>query len=131
MIGKFPGVQEANVYGVRVPNHEGRAGCAALQLSPEARATFDYNALARFARSKLPRYAVPVFLRIVDTPAHIHNNKQNKVPLRDEGVDPALAGTKVPDGQNNKFLWLPPGADSYVPFGRAEWDGIVDGKARL
>jgi hypothetical protein len=131
VIGKFPGVQEANVYGVRLPNHEGRAGCAALQISPDARQTFDYAALARYARSKLPRYAVPVFLRVVDKSTHIHNHKQNKVPLREEGVDPALIGTKVPDGTSDDFLWIAPGDESYTPFGKEDWEKIANGSARL
>ncbi|KAJ5612749.1 AMP-dependent synthetase/ligase [Penicillium lagena] len=131
VIGKFPGVLEANVYGVTVPNHEGRAGCAALQISPEARQTFDYAALARFARSKLPRYAVPIFLRVVDNPTHIHNHKQNKVPLRDEGIDPALIGTKVPHGQADEFHWMASGQDSYSPFGKEQWDKLSNGTARL
>jgi acyl-CoA synthetase (AMP-forming)/AMP-acid ligase II len=32
VLGKFPGVIDANVVGVTVPGHEGRAGCAALLL---------------------------------------------------------------------------------------------------
>lgn len=131
VIGQYPGVSEANVYGVKLPNHEGRAGCAALQISPEARESFDFAALARFARSKLPRYAVPVFLRVVDTPTHIHNHKQNKVPLRDEGVDPALVGTKVPAGEADRFLWMRPGDEGYTPFGKGEWELLVSGTARL
>ncbi|KAJ5887704.1 Isopenicillin N epimerase component 1 [Penicillium taxi] len=131
VIGKFPGIQEANVYGVRIPNHEGRAGCAALQISPEAHQSFDYTALARFARYKLPRYAVPIFLRVVDNPTHIHNHKQNKVPLRQEGVDPALVGTKVPGGEKNQFLWMKPGSEEYSPFGEGEWKEIVEGRTRL
>ncbi|KAJ6151462.1 hypothetical protein N7470_007059 [Penicillium chermesinum] len=118
VLGRFPGVSEANVYGVRLPNHEGRAGCAAIQISPEVRQTFDFAALARYARSKLPRYAVPVFLRLVDNPTHIHNHKQNKVPLRDEGVDPSLIGTKVPDGDVSQFLWLAPGKKDTRLMGR-------------
>jgi hypothetical protein len=131
VIGKFPGVAEANVYGVKLPNHEGRAGCAALQITPEARQTFDFAALARFAQSKLPRYAVPVFLRVVENSTHIHNHKQNKVPLRDEGADPSLRGTKVADGGDDNFLWLAPGEKEYSPFGKEEWDRISNGQARL
>lgn len=131
MIGQYPGVAEANVYGVKLPNHEGRAGCVALQIAPEARQTFDYAALARFARSKLPRYAVPIFLRVVETPTHIHNHKQNKVPLRDEGVDPKLVGTKVANGQTDRFLWIAPGAEVYTSFGKGEWELLDSGKARL
>lgn len=116
---------------MKLPNHEGRAGCAALQLTPETRDSFDFTALARFARSQLPRYAVPIFLRVVDTPTHIHNHKQNKVPLREEGVDPALVGTKVPGGETNTFLWIKPGDEGYSPFGREEWELLVNGMARL
>lgn len=131
ILGRYPGIQEANVYGVLVPHHEGRAGCAALHLSPEAREAFDFRGLAAFARARLPRYAVPVFLRIVETSAHIHNHKQNKVPLREEGIDPAKIGSKVPEGRDDKFYWLPPGADGYVEFGKREWETMLAGSARL
>jgi len=131
VLGRFPGIQEANVYGVLIPNHEGRAGCAALQIAPEARKSIDFAELARFTRSKLPRYAVPVFLRVVENSSHIHNNKQNKVPLRDEGVDPALTGTKAPEGKEDQFLWLAPGDEAYKPFGEKDWARLTEGGARL
>ena len=46
-LGKFPGVVDANVYGVEVPNHDGRAGCAALLLRSEANVGFDLDGLLR------------------------------------------------------------------------------------
>ncbi|KAJ5504985.1 AMP-dependent synthetase/ligase [Penicillium fimorum] len=131
VLGQFPGITEANVYGVRLPNHEGRAGCAAIQISQDARQTFDYTAFAKFTRSKLPKYAVPLFLRIVKNPTHIHNHKQNKVPLRDEGVDTALTGTKAPDGKDDHFLWIAPGDESYSPYGQEEWEKLSTGAVRL
>ncbi|CAG7919602.1 unnamed protein product [Penicillium olsonii] len=131
VVGQFPGITEANVYGVRLPNHEGRAGCAAIQISPDARQSFDYSALAQFIRSKLPRYAVPLFLRIVENPTHIHNHKQNKVPLRDEGVDISLTGTKAPEGKDDHFLWIAPGDDTYSSYGQKEWDRLSSGGAHL
>lgn len=133
VLGQYPGIQEANVYGVLVPNHEGRAGCAALQLSPEARSPggFDWTGLARFAKAQLPRYAVPVFLRLVENSAHIHNHKQNKVPLRDEGVDPAKLGSKAVEGQNDRLYWLPPGEEGYIEFGQRDWTRLAGGEAKL
>ncbi|EEP78730.1 conserved hypothetical protein [Uncinocarpus reesii 1704] len=113
VLGEFPGVLEANVYGVLVPNYEGRAGCAALQLDPSVRERFDWAGLVRHAREKLPRYAVPVFIRVVEASDHIHNNKQNKVPLRDEGVDPAKKGTKVKNGGADRVLWMKAEEDTY------------------
>jgi acyl-CoA synthetase (AMP-forming)/AMP-acid ligase II len=130
-MGEFPGVIEANVYGVLVPNHEGRAGCAAIQLSPEVKDNFDFQALARHARAKLPRYAVPVFIRVVQNPSHINNNKQQKGPLREEGVDPTKVGSRVSEGKSDRFLWLAPGNEGYVEFGKENWDALVAGGAKL
>ncbi|KAL4898673.1 hypothetical protein BDV59DRAFT_206951 [Aspergillus ambiguus] len=131
VLGQFPGIQEANVYGVLVPNHEGRAGCAAVQITPEARNNFDFKAFTKFARAKLPKYAVPVFLRVVEASTHIHNHKQNKVPLREEGVDPTKIGTKVPEGKADPFYWLAPTDDAYKVFTTADWELLQSGKARL
>jgi acyl-CoA synthetase (AMP-forming)/AMP-acid ligase II len=47
VIGKFPGVVEANVYGVLLPNHDGRAGCAAIYIESNKRATFDFAGLLK------------------------------------------------------------------------------------
>ena len=121
---------EANVYGVLVPNHEGRAGCAALDLAVTEK-EFDWKDFTRFVRSQLPRYAVPVFLRIQNGLRHMHNNKQNKVPLRQEGVDPALKGTKEAEGADDRLMWLVPGADEYVEFEQKEWDSLVSREAKL
>ena len=87
VLGSFPGILEANVYGVQVPGHDGRAGCAAILLMPDQADSFDFHALLKHAQSKLPRYAVPVFLRVQKRQTTMHNNKQNKVPLRNDGID--------------------------------------------
>ena len=132
VLGQYPGVAEANVYGVLVPNHEGRAGCAALHLDPiQEGQPFDYNALLRYARDRLPRYAVPVFIRQVSASTHIHNHKQNKVPLRKEGIEPKKVGTEVPAGKNDRFLWIPPREDKYVEFKERDWDNLSAGQVRL
>ncbi|KAF2237747.1 acetyl-CoA synthetase-like protein, partial [Viridothelium virens] len=130
VIGRYPGVVEANVYGVLVPGHDGRAGCAAIFIDPQARQGFDFNDLLKHAQTVLPRYAVPVFLRIVEEMTPIHNNKQNKVPLRKEGVDPDAIIQGVA-GQNDTLLWCPPPGSSYIPFGQKDWEGLQGGKARL
>ena len=93
VLGRYPGVLEAIVYDVPIHGHDGRAGCAAITLAPAERDTFDWKAFTTYAREKLPRYAVPVFVRVVEGEIGglaIHNHKQNKVPLRYEGVEPQL-----------------------------------------
>jgi acyl-CoA synthetase (AMP-forming)/AMP-acid ligase II len=131
VLARYPGVIDANVYGVLVPKHDGRAGCAALLVDPAKKGSFDYNGLLKYARKSLPRYAVPVFIRIVNASSIIHNNKQNKAPLRAEGVDPDAIGTKEESGKNDAFLWLPPRGDEYLEFGRGDWESLKSGEARL
>ena len=47
-LGKFPSVVDANVYGVQVPNHDGRAGCAALLLNTSVEHNIDLDSLLRY-----------------------------------------------------------------------------------
>ena len=134
VIGRYPGVSEANVYGVEVPGHEGRAGCAALSIAPEKRKNFDWRGLATYARKQLPRYAVPVFVRVLDGEiggAASHNNKQNKTALRTEGVDPRKKGSKVTGGEGNEVYWMSSKSDRYVRFENTDWRNVVGGTARL
>lgn len=131
-LGKFPGVAEANVYGVVVPGHEGRAGCVALDLEPGVKELNAYlEEMRGHAVRNLPKYAVPVFLRVVGRSTHIHNHKQNKVPLRKEGVDPKLVGSEAEEGRGDRFFWLDPVRKRYVPFGKGEWVGLERGEVRL
>ncbi|OAL29241.1 hypothetical protein AYO22_02135 [Fonsecaea multimorphosa] len=122
-LGRYPGVIDANVYGVQVPNHDGRAGCAALMLSPDVAQSFDLDGLLRHARRDLPGYAVPLFLRIVTTGSlNSMGLKQEKVQPRAEGVDP--------DRVRGDRLYVLRG-DRYVVFARKDWDDLVAARARL
>ena len=130
VLGRHPGVVEANVYGIEVPAHDGRAGCAAIYIRPEERDGFDFAALLAHARKGLPKYAVPAFLRMIRSPTPMHNNKQNKAPLRKEGVDPE----KISQGEAGKedvMLWVKPGGERYERFLESDWRDLVAGKARL
>ncbi|KIW88251.1 uncharacterized protein Z519_11362 [Cladophialophora bantiana CBS 173.52] len=122
-LGRYPGVIDANVYGVQLPNHDGRAGCAALMLDPTVAQTFDLVGLLRHARRDLPGFAVPLFLRIV--PSGSLNSmglKQDKVQPRSEGVDPARV--------RGDPLYVLRG-DRYVVFTAADWDDLSAARARL
>ena len=56
-------INMANVYGVKVPNAEGRAGMAAFTV--ENNETIDWADLSDFVSRNLPKYARPVFIRII------------------------------------------------------------------
>ncbi|KAK1087732.1 hypothetical protein LTR48_002288 [Friedmanniomyces endolithicus] len=130
VLGHFPGVVEANVYGVEVPSHDGRAGCAALYIRPEERATFDWVGLREHAARRLPKYAVPAFVRVVQSPAPSHNQKQIKGPLRKEGVE-HRAVREGEAGREDVLLWARPGGVGYEVFGEGHWEDLVGGRARL
>jgi fatty-acyl-CoA synthase len=113
------GVREANVYGVSVPGHEGRAGMAALVVDD----AFEPAALYAHVARALPSYARPVFVRISSEIEITGTFKHRKVELVKEGFDPAT----VPDS----VLFADPGAKSYVPLQPALHDRIVSGEVRL
>ena len=62
----FPGVAEANVVGVKVPNNEdGRMPLAAITPVNGDLSKIDLKAFAAHLRKNLPSYSVPMFLRIM------------------------------------------------------------------
>ncbi|OQU96572.1 AMP-binding enzyme domain-containing protein [Cladophialophora immunda] len=130
VLGRHPAIIEANVYGVEIPNHDGRAGCAAVLLkdvtSPDVPVSESVlESIADVARSGLPKYAVPVFLRIVVEITSTGNNKQQKHILRSEGVEPS----KVSRG--DRIFYLPSGSDRFEPFGGREWNELLGGRVKL
>ncbi|KZF26078.1 very long-chain acyl-CoA synthetase/fatty acid transporter [Xylona heveae TC161] len=122
LLGHHPSVLEASVYGVALPNHDGRAGCAALVLS-EPPSPKLLSSLAEHNLSSLPRYAVPLFLRITSSIQTTGTNKHQKHVLRKVGVDPA----NVPS--TDQLYWLRDG--TYVPFGARQWKEISGGAVKL
>lgn len=124
-LGSHPAVHEANVYGVSLPNHDGRAGCAALLLDGEAtQATLD--GVAATAQQRLSKHAVPLFLRIVREMRTTGNNKQQKNVLQQQGVEPARVRE---DGGGDRLYWLREG--KYVPMRDGDWEDLRAGKVRL
>jgi acyl-CoA synthetase (AMP-forming)/AMP-acid ligase II len=123
VLGQYSQVLEANVYGVQLPGHDGRAGCAAVILDTTEPTAKDLESLAMLAINSLPRYAVPIFLRSVREVQATGNNKQQKHVLRTQGVDP----DQIP--VEDKIYWLQNG--TYVPFERKDWNGLNAGKVRL
>ncbi|KAI9030218.1 hypothetical protein DFJ74DRAFT_629131 [Hyaloraphidium curvatum] len=124
---EFQPLQEANVYGVKVPGAEdGRAGMAMVTLRDEYKGA-DVEALmrelGRHTAKKLPRYAVPIFIRLADEMEITGTFKHRKVEYQKEGMDPSVI--------KERLFWMPPGRDEYVPFGKTEYASLSSLKGKL
>ncbi|RVE74324.1 hypothetical protein OJAV_G00020810 [Oryzias javanicus] len=113
-------VEEANVYGVKVPGHEGRIGMAALKLQENME--FDGRAIYQFVKSNLPSYARPRFIRIQDALSVTGTFKHMKVKLGEEGFDPAAIQDPLYFLEDNK---------GYIPMTQEIFNSISEGKLRL
>jgi acyl-CoA synthetase (AMP-forming)/AMP-acid ligase II len=128
-LGSFPQIAETNVYGVLVPHADGRAGCAAIVPTADVKpdlSNFDLAALAEHALSRMPRYAVPIWVRVVRELEYTGTMKLQKGRLRGEGVDPAVVALT-----GDRLFWLRPGGRAYEPFGEKEWTEVKEGRVRL
>src|SRR5205807_9853974 len=85
-ICSFEGTLEANVYGVHVPGHDGRAGMAAIV----ARDDFNLAAFYRHLAARLPDYARPLFLRLRRDIEVTGTFKQKDIDLSNQGFAPSV-----------------------------------------
>jgi acyl-CoA synthetase (AMP-forming)/AMP-acid ligase II len=84
---RFAGIEQAVVYGVQLPNADGRAGMAALSFAePPDGPTL--NRLAQHLCAELPAYAVPLFLRLRNEQETTSTFKFRKGTLKQDGFDP-------------------------------------------
>jgi len=118
-LGGFPGLEIANVYGVRVPGHEGRAGMAALVLRD--RAAFDAKAFFAWVRERLADYAAPLFVRLVPDPDVTATFKLRKVDLQREGYDAAAIADPLFVRDDAAGTYLPLDAETLGRLGIPEW----------
>jgi len=85
-LSDLPGLELINIYGVQVPQHEGRAGMAAVLM--QAGQAFDPQALYRLTEARLPRYAAPMFVRVSAAADLTSTFKLRKVDLQRQGYCP-------------------------------------------
>jgi fatty-acyl-CoA synthase len=118
-ICKFPGITQANVYGVAIPEADGRAGMAAL-TTPE---DLDLVAFRAHLLALLPGYAQPLFLRIRKEMEATATFKYTKSVLVREGYDPAATSDVI--YFNDRDL------GAFVPLKAELFDRIQTGRIKL
>jgi len=104
IVSTAPGVLEANVYGVQVPLHDGRACMVAITATEG----FTLEGLAKTCE-ELPTYARPMFVRVLEGEGdQTATLKQVKGRMREEGCDPS----RIPE----KLYCFEPELKIYIPF---------------
>lgn len=117
----YPGVLEANVYGVTWPGQDGKAGMASILLKAvvgdkhqqdddssssdstqqpsNALSEFDFSSFLSFLHSRLPSFSIPIFLRVrQEENVKTSTFKFRKVQFQNEGFNPAVVSEPL-------FVW--------------------------
>jgi fatty-acyl-CoA synthase len=116
----FDGVEQANVYGVEIEGHSGRAGMAALVADQQM---IDLDALREHIHESLPAFARPLFLRLQEAADTTGTFKFKKVDLVKDGFDPQ----RIKDA----IYFDHPAIGKYVRLTQEMYEQIINGKVRV
>jgi acyl-CoA synthetase (AMP-forming)/AMP-acid ligase II len=118
----FPGVDQAAVYGVKIPHADGRAGMASV-MTDRGFLDIDFRDLVSFLKNELPSCAIPLFLRFKEHLDITSTAKVKKRHLRDEEFD--LHRIKDP------IYILLPDREEYEPLTEQIYAKIQEGKYKF
>ncbi|MCG8669225.1 MAG: long-chain-acyl-CoA synthetase [Pseudomonadales bacterium] len=115
-------ISEAVVYGVEIPNTNGRAGMASITPAVPAE-ELDFKDLYSYFREAMPAYAIPLFLRIKTQMETTGTFKYQKSNLKEEAY--------YPEKTNGEPVYaVLPGSDTYVLVTDEILAGIDGGEYR-
>lgn len=119
MLSAFPGVTQANVYGVAVPGYDGRAGMASVVSQDKV----DMAALWAHMEETLPHYARPVFLRFSKESDTTSTFKFKKTNLVKAGFNPKNI--------SEPLYYADTAAGKYKKLTESVFKNITSGEMRL
>jgi len=121
VLNNFPSVDLCNVYGVSIPNTDGKAGMAALKL--DTKLDFDHDQFSRFVVENLPPYSIPVFLRMIEELEFTGTHKLRKVNFRKQGYNIEIMKEPL-------FYW-DNSAKKYKVFDKVEYQNLLKNKLKV
>lgn len=119
VISNIVKLHDCVVYGIEVPETEGRAGMAAI-VDPNNE--IDLDQLATGIRASLPAYARPIFIRVLKELPMTGTFKMKKVDLVTMGFD--VNRTTDP-------IYFLHADGKYKPFTQQEYEDVMKGRIRL
>ncbi|XP_030586852.1 very long-chain acyl-CoA synthetase-like [Archocentrus centrarchus] len=114
-------IKEANVYGVKVPGQEGRAGMAAVTLGEGLK--FDSSAVFKHVENFLPTYARPRFIRIQVSLDVTGTFKLIKTKLVEQGFNT----NEITD----RLYFLNEKEKNYTPLTPDVFDSVIAGSIKI
>jgi len=118
VISKVVDLKDTIVYGVEIPNTDGRAGMVAILNTDN---TIDLDVLAEEVTQQLPSYARPLFVRKIKELDITGTFKLKKMGLQKEGFDVNTLKDPIYFYSNGK----------YVPLDKDLYTNIIGGKIKL
>ncbi|OWB64310.1 hypothetical protein B5S29_g5378 [[Candida] boidinii] len=137
IISKVKEIKQSVIVGVKVPNHEGRAGFAIIEANnlpasshnvtsdeiDESTKALILKNLSKVVYDELPNYARPMFLRfgkIQTTGNHKIQKKTYRNPILPKGKN-----------EDQNIYWLNPDSSNYELLNNEIFNKISDGSIRL
>lgn len=116
-------VKQSVVVGVKVPQHEGRAGFAVIEPKDGMSDREILDKIHNHVKDHLPKFAIPLFVKIGSQ--YIQASHNHKVPKNQ------FKNQKLPKGDDGKevIYWLDKG--SYTELTQDAWAQIMSGGTKL
>jgi citronellyl-CoA synthetase len=121
VLNSYVQIEMSSVYGVLIPNTEGRAGMASIVTNKEEKFKFDsfYDLMKKY----LPEYAIPKLIRLKNELDVTGTLKIKKANLKKEGYDLRLV--------KDPIHILLPGSSDYVPMTQEIFNNVVQGNYKF
>ena len=121
ILNTFGGFEMCNVYGVEIPNTDGKAGMICIKIDDKK--SFDTDLFSQFVANTLPKYSIPLFIRVKDELEFTGTHKLRKVNLRKQGYDVNII-------KEHLYFWDST-TNRYKIFDRKQYQNLMDGKIKF
>jgi len=120
VVNDFDQVEMSCVYGVLIPNTEGRAGMVSLVTNSHSHKDFDFSRFYAMLQDSLPEYAIPKFIRFTPELITTATLKIQKGNLKKESFN-------LEEIENPLYILLP-NSSGYEILTKEIYNGILNSK---
>ncbi|MFW9785513.1 MAG: AMP-binding protein, partial [Candidatus Heimdallarchaeota archaeon] len=121
IVNGFDNIEMCTVYGVEIPKTDGKAGMVCIKLTENK--AFDIDIFSQFVKENLPKYAIPIFLRIGEKLEFTGTHKLRKVNLKKQGYD-------INKIQDNIYIWDSK-LSTYRIFSKEQYQSLMNNEIIL